>query len=146
MTFTKRCCIECKKDFLVLKKYAIRPGRGVYCSRSCHTSAKNHAKKGKPSGRYQNGEANPNWKGGVSKINIRYTDRFRERFPEKVSAHEAVKRAIKTGSISRQPCVRCGGSDRIHAHHKDYSKPLDVMWLCQPCHIQEHVRISRGEL
>jgi ribosomal protein S27AE len=39
--------------------------------------------------------------------------------------------------LERQPCVRCGATKSL-AHHEDYDKPLDVMWLCQPCHKQRH--------
>lgn len=55
---------------------------------------------------------------------------------EKQNAHNAVYRAIKKGRMSRpSDCPECGGSEfPIHAHHADYSKPLDVQWVCAPCH------------
>ena len=52
-------------------------------------------------------------------------------------AHNAVARAIRNGSLVRIPCIRCGEQKSL-AHHEDYDKPLDVMWLCQPCHKQRH--------
>lgn len=51
--------------------------------------------------------------------------------------HNAVARAIRSGELVRQPCVRCGEQKSL-AHHEDYDRPLDVMWLCQPCHKQRH--------
>ena len=51
--------------------------------------------------------------------------------------HNAVSRAIRSGELIRQPCIRCG-EVKSYAHHEDYDKPLDVMWLCQPCHKQRH--------
>ncbi len=60
------------------------------------------------------------------------------RNPEKRAARHAVAYAIRTGRLKKQPCVKCGGSFRIHAHHHDYSKPLDVTWLCSLCHGKEH--------
>lgn len=44
----------------------------------------------------------------------------------------AVRRKLK-----RQPCGICG-DERAQAHHHDYSKPLDVTWLCAYHHAQEH--------
>lgn len=35
-------------------------------------------------------------------------------------------------------CSRCGEGCRPEGHHKDYSRPLDVEWLCPPCHRREH--------
>ena len=61
----------------------------------------------------------------------RAEDRRRE------AAHNAVYRAIKLGTLSRTPCIRCGNEKSL-AHHEDYEKPLDIIWFCQPCHKQRH--------
>jgi ribosomal protein S27AE len=58
--------------------------------------------------------------------------------------HNAVARAIKNGSLDPTPCVRCGEIKSL-AHHEDYDKPLDVMWLCQSCHKQRHKELLLGE-
>jgi len=63
---------------------------------------------------------------------------WREQNPEKYAAHIAVATALKGGTLSRMPCEACGAGD-THAHHDDYSKPLDVRWLCPPCHGKEHI-------
>ncbi len=47
-------------------------------------------------------------------------------------ARNKVKSAIKDGSLIRQPCEKCQRTP-THAHHDDYSKPLEVRWLC-PLH------------
>lgn len=57
-------------------------------------------------------------------------------------AHSKVSRAVRNGFLVRQPCVRCGEIKSL-AHHEDYDKPLDVMWLCQPCHKQRHKEINQ---
>ena len=57
------------------------------------------------------------------------------------AAHNAVARAIKKGDLVRSPCVRCG-EEKSLAHHEDYDKPLEVMWLCQPCHKQRHKELK----
>jgi hypothetical protein len=64
-----------------------------------------------------------------------------ERDRLKARARSAVTYAIKMGRLVR-PCMcsRCGGDDRIQAHHPDYSKPLDVEWLCLACHRTLHSR------
>lgn len=52
-------------------------------------------------------------------------------------AHSAVARSIRKGELVQKPCIQCGEIKSI-AHHEDYDKPLEVMWLCQPCHKQRH--------
>lgn len=56
-------------------------------------------------------------------------------------AHSIVSYAIKKGKLVRLPCVRCGNKKSV-AHHEDYDKPLEVMWLCQPCHKQRHKELK----
>ena len=34
---------------------------------------------------------------------------------------------------------------RCQAHHDDYSKPLEVRWLCVTCHAAHHVSVRRQE-
>jgi ribosomal protein S27AE len=55
-------------------------------------------------------------------------------------AHLAVARALKSGVLEKPArCPSCGSQDSpIHAHHADYSQPLDVRWLCAPCHGRLH--------
>ena len=55
-----------------------------------------------------------------------------------------VNRAIKSGKLVKQPCEVCG-SPEVHAHHDDYSKPLDVRWLCQLHHTEHHSKATGGE-
>lgn len=51
-------------------------------------------------------------------------------------AHAAVKMAVKRGQLVRpELCERCGQRGRrIEAAHHDYTKPLEVTWLCPTCH------------
>lgn len=38
-----------------------------------------------------------------------------------------------------QPCEICG-DDHSEAHHDDYAKAQEVMWLCRKHHMQRHAR------
>jgi hypothetical protein len=66
--------------------------------------------------------------------------RWREENPEKRAAHVVVGNAIRAGKLTRQPCEKCGREEGVHAHHDDYSKPLEVRWLCIAHHNEEHLR------
>lgn len=55
-----------------------------------------------------------------------------------MAAHNAVARALKRGLLERQPCQMCGTTNHVHAHHDDYSLPLEVMWLCPVHHRARH--------
>jgi len=52
----------------------------------------------------------------------------------KVRAHDLVNYYLRKGRlIKNEVCELCGGVSRV-AHHNDYNKPLEVMWLCDKCH------------
>lgn len=60
--------------------------------------------------------------------------------PEKRKAHEKVKDALRRGALIKQAC-QCG-EVLVHAHHDDYSKPLEVKWLCRACHRKHHESLT----
>jgi len=64
--------------------------------------------------------------------------KYRRDNPEKTAANGMVARAIKSGRIKKQPCERCGVTEPVHAHHEDYKKPLQVVWLCAKHHRTRH--------
>lgn len=86
---------------------------------------------------YFSGDNNPRWLGGVSNDNMRYRTRQKERWPEKELARKAVRNALKRGQLKRTPCEKCG-EPKSEGHHDDYSKPLEVRWLCRRHHIEHH--------
>lgn len=63
-----------------------------------------------------------------------------ERNPEKRKAHVALGNAVRDGRVVKGACEVCGSTQRVHGHHDDYDKPLEVRWLC-PSH---HGELRRG--
>lgn len=59
----------------------------------------------------------------------------------KREAGQAVSSAIASGKLTRQPCVKCSTTRGVEAHHEDYSKPLDVVWLCRHHHRLRHAEM-----
>ena len=67
-----------------------------------------------------------------------YQRAYRREHPEKKRAHNAVYKAVKSGRLKRGPCVWCYSTRNVEAHHDNYDDPLDVIWLCQGCHVKYH--------
>lgn len=80
-------------------------------------------------------------------LNVRY-ERERASTPE-LKARQALRHAVQSGAVQKpSTCEVCGGeveSRRLHGHHEDYSKPLDVEWLCTLCHGARH-RLDNEDL
>jgi hypothetical protein len=57
--------------------------------------------------------------------------------------HAVVHHALRQGRLIREACVVCGDLDTV-AHHADYNKPLQVVWLCRSHHRMEHIRLARA--
>ena len=53
--------------------------------------------------------------------------------------------AARKGIIPKLDCEVCG-KGRAHGHHEDYSKPLEVQWLCPKHHSARHVHLWDHEL
>lgn len=61
----------------------------------------------------------------------------------KIRARNKVKHLCRVGKMQRGNCEACG-KPNAEAHHEDYSRPLDVRWLCRWCHSQEHKSSAKG--
>lgn len=106
-------CKECAKHDVAARYRAVRPERVAY----------ERKRQATPERRRQHAET---------------ARRRKIREPIKAFAWDAVKRAIRSGSLVRQPCESCGTTQRVQAHHDDYNKPLAVRWLCFRHHREWH--------
>lgn len=66
-------------------------------------------------------------------------ENYKKKYPMKYAAHLIFGNAIRDGKIVKQTfCSECGSNKQIHGHHDDYTKPLEVRWLCIKCHVAWH--------
>lgn len=123
--YIRNTCQQCGFVYLG-ERDRVRSGRSKFCSRDCRSAA-------------YSGDKNPSWKGGISKNHYHYKKLQMERYPERIKARRKLHDAVRSGKIIRGICSACGDpNQKAHAHHEDYSKPLDVIWLCRTCHRKEH--------
>jgi hypothetical protein len=134
---TDKPCERCGQIFRV-QIAKLKRGEGRFCSRNCSADPSNFGTK---SHKWTKDEAavisrlGGMASGGHNRIEVPY----RHRHPDRRRAHSAVLRALRKGALVKSPCVDCGTSDRLHAHHEDYTKPLEVIWLCTFCHRARHI-------
>lgn len=72
--------------------------------------------------------------------NFKQSQGWRQEYPNRRRAQGMVQHALRSGKLQKQPCWVCG--ENAVAHHPDYDRPLDVVWLCQPHHKQAHALVA----
>ena len=71
--------------------------------------------------------------------------RWGSRNPIKQRCSNAVNNAVRDGRLTKPShCSGCGATGRIHGHHDNYARPLDVRWLCSTCHKAWHHKHGEG--
>ena len=137
-----KVCFKCGKEKSLgdfYKHPAMRDGHLNKC-KSCtkHDSADHYEAKMK----------DPQWREKErARTKARQTDRNnRYRTKERHLANAAVRWAVVSGKLTKpDTCEKCGECEcRVEAHHEDYSKQLEVQWLCTLCHGFAH-RKERAE-
>ena len=67
---------------------------------------------------------------------------YKRKNPEKSKAHQYVLWGLKLEVLKRpEECADCLRILKVEAHHEDYSKPLEVVWLCRLCHMHRHNKL-----
>ncbi len=72
-----------------------------------------------------------------------YSKKWRKENPKKAKSHGLAKHRIKIPK--GQLCESCKIKKAIDKHHKDYNKPLEVIFLCRGCHRKIHQKMKGGK-
>lgn len=118
-------CSKCKtKDVpLIRYSYSIASNTQYHVCRSCNSARKRKWNKSE-SGRAHLKEHNR---------------RYHKKNAKKNNARNLVNYYVSVGNIIKpKNCSKCGATGRIEGHHFDYSKPLDIVWVCTLCHNRIH--------
>lgn len=93
----------------------------------------------------QRKKVNTQWQRDGRRLEV--VRRYREKYPEKYKAITMVSNALRSGKLLQpDSCEKCGKATRnIEGHHDDYSKPLEVRWLCLTCHAETRRIYKREE-
>lgn len=110
-----KICPKCKTEVLFTdytKNISRSTGLGVYCKK-CERSRRDYS--------------------DVHKRNMEIN-------PEHMRARRNLRSQVCKGRIIKSlTCEICGVKCITEGHHKDYSKPYDVIWLCTKCHRDNHL-------
>lgn len=62
---------------------------------------------------------------------------------EKIYARKQVYLNLRAGRLKKEPCWACG-NPLVQAHHEDYKKPLEIIWLCKVHHVVGDIWLKNG--
>jgi ribosomal protein S27AE len=133
-----KTCTKCKEE-KEIKCFSAnnksKDGRAWWCKKCVndHTTLRYQANRTARKEYEKMRDKQPHRKKLVLEKNKRQAKKHREKF----RARDKTYKAIKSGALVRQPCQACG-DPKVEAHHDDYSKPLDVRWLCHKHHREVH--------
>jgi len=76
-------------------------------------------------------------------VSMRASMKWIEENPKKYLAYLAVTNAKRIGFLKVKPCQVCGDL-KVNAHHEDYDRPFEVLWLCPAHHKKLHIDKIEG--
>jgi hypothetical protein len=135
-----KACFGCSQK-LKLSEFYVHPSMADGHVNKCKSCVKSEAKARRAQDvDYYRAYDRKRWADGdkarsPSKRSSECSARWREHNREKIRCHQSVERALRKEVLVRPSrCSKCAAIGKVHGHHTDYSKPLDVQWLCPRCH------------
>ena len=141
MTTTKKTCFKCKSTLPITEFYK-HSQMGDGHLNKCKLCTRLDAIKNRAANRDYYVEYDKN----RSKLEHRKDNakkqiiKWKDAYPERRKAQNLIAREIKKGTIKKMHCFTCG-AEKTEAHHPDYSRPFDVVWLCSHHHKLAHAMI-----
>lgn len=128
-------CKSCKYDYDVKNRERFAPRRRAY-ARKAGLSKEIRAKRCEY---YQSRKDDPEFKARLSAIGKRG---YKKNAIKRKSA-VVLRTAMRSGRVvAAKICEECGSARNIEGHHEDYTKPLEIKWLCSTCHGVRHQEIN----
>ena len=135
----KYCSDECRKISLrkSWREYSIknRDKRAIYHKKYYESHKEQFAEYSK--------KATKKYKANHKDVIIERQKAYNLLHENKYTARLKVRNALRNGSLIKKPCEICGEL-KVEAHHDDYSKPLEVIWLCKRHHQERNLLQKEG--
>lgn len=131
-----KTCIKCGASHPV-EKFDRAPGNADGRNNRCRQCLKAYHAANYKKKKVQILGRNAKWRSVNKKRMAELAKCWREKNKEKTRAYMIVDNERKAGRLVKLPCQVCG-SLKAQAHHEDYSKPLELIWLCKTHHEERH--------
>lgn len=125
-------CAECRR--LLVRKYKKDNAENIRKKRRLHY-LKNREYTCRKTSEYKKQDPEK-WRKYINKKarELRVTD---VKTKIRTKAVNTLTYAKTKGEVAPEPCVYCGNK-KSEAHHNDYTKPLEVQWMCRKHHQAWH--------
>jgi len=82
----------------------------------------------------------------AKKRKVEANRKYRREHKDRQNAHSKInQKNCSVKNLKPSCCSICGKKENLQAHHSDYSKPLEVLWVCDSCHKMIHKELRKLE-
>ncbi|HVO73862.1 MAG TPA: hypothetical protein VMT35_07555 [Ignavibacteriaceae bacterium] len=128
-----------KKYYEKNREESLKKGKERYLAKYNEIRKKANERNRTPEQREMARKRSLEWRNRNREVVRERTTKWKRDNPLKSKAHQYVLWALRLNVLQKPlECQVCGLIKKLEAHHKDYAKPLEVLWVCKLCHEYEH--------